>query len=59
MKRHPTTKPAQPGRRRVLTISGGVATLPLQAETGDQLIEKADQALYRAKALGRNRIVGA
>ena len=47
------------GRRRVLTISGGVATLPLQAETGDELVEKADQALYRAKARGRNCIVGA
>jgi len=47
------------GRRRVLTISGGVATLPLQAQTGDELIEKADQALYRAKARGRNCIVGA
>jgi diguanylate cyclase (GGDEF)-like protein len=47
------------GRRRVLTISGGVATLPLQAETGEDLVEKADQALYRAKARGRNCIVGA
>jgi len=47
------------GRRRVLTISGGVATLPLQAQTGEELIEKADQALYRAKARGRNCIVGA
>jgi diguanylate cyclase (GGDEF)-like protein len=47
------------GRRRVLTISGGVATLPIQAETGEELVEKADQALYRAKARGRNCIVGA
>jgi diguanylate cyclase (GGDEF)-like protein len=47
------------GRRRVLTISGGVATLPLQAQTGEELVEKADQALYRAKARGRNCIVGA
>ena len=47
------------GRRRVLTISGGVATLPLQAETGEDLVEMADQALYRAKARGRNCIVGA
>ncbi len=47
------------GRRRVLTISGGVATLPLQAETGEDLVKKADEALYRAKARGRNCIVGA
>jgi diguanylate cyclase (GGDEF)-like protein len=47
------------GRRRVLTISGGVATLPLQAETGEDLVRKADEALYRAKARGRNCIVGA
>ncbi|HEX5137565.1 MAG TPA: sensor domain-containing diguanylate cyclase [Planctomycetota bacterium] len=47
------------GLRRVLTISGGVATLPLQAQTGEELVEKADQALYRAKARGRNCIVGA
>ncbi len=47
------------GRRRVLTISGGVATLPLQAESGEDLVKKADEALYRAKARGRNCIVGA
>jgi diguanylate cyclase (GGDEF)-like protein len=46
------------GNTRVLTISGGVATLPLQAETWEELFEKADQALYKAKELGRNRIVG-
>jgi diguanylate cyclase (GGDEF)-like protein len=46
------------GTLRRLTISGGVATLPLQAETWEGLFEKADQALYRAKARGRNLIVG-
>ena len=46
------------GNRRRLTISGGVATLPLQAETWEELVEKADQALYKAKARGRNCIVG-
>ena len=46
------------GNRRVLTISGGVATLPLQAQTWEELVEKADQALYRAKSRGRNCIVG-
>jgi len=46
------------GVRRPLTLSGGVATLPLQADTAEDLFEKADQALYRAKARGRNVIVG-
>jgi len=46
------------GNRRPLTISGGVATLPLQASTWQDLVEKADQALYRAKERGRNCIVG-
>jgi diguanylate cyclase (GGDEF)-like protein len=48
----------QSGNLRHLTISGGVATLPLQAETWEDLFEKADQALYKAKARGRNLIVG-
>jgi len=46
------------GQRRRLTISGGVATLPLQAQSWEELVEKADQALYKAKARGRNCIVG-
>ena len=41
-----------------MTVSGGVATLPLQADSWQDLFEKADQALYRAKESGRNRIVG-
>jgi len=46
------------GRARELTISGGVATLPLQAKDWQELVDKADKALYRAKDSGRNRIVG-
>ena len=46
------------GNTRTLTISGGVATLPLQANSWQELFEKADQALYKAKETGRNRIVG-
>lgn len=39
-----------------LTISIGVAILKDGITNGEALLEKADQALYRAKAAGRNRI---
>jgi diguanylate cyclase len=39
-----------------LTISGGVAAFPLDGRRDGELIRKADQALYRAKATGRNKI---
>ena len=39
------------------TISLGVATHP-ECETVDDLIHQADLALYRSKALGRNRVSG-
>ncbi|WP_212830628.1 diguanylate cyclase [Catellatospora sp. TT07R-123] len=42
----------------LLTASFGVATAePGQVDTG-KLVEVADEALYRAKALGRDRVVG-
>lgn len=39
-----------------ITISGGIATFPWDANTADELLRKADEALYRAKRSGRNRI---
>jgi diguanylate cyclase (GGDEF)-like protein len=42
-----------------LTISGGVATFPEDSRSSVDLIRAADQALYEAKADGRNRIVAA
>lgn len=39
------------------TISMGVASLDEHADTADELIARADAALYRAKTDGRNRIV--
>jgi diguanylate cyclase (GGDEF)-like protein len=39
------------------TISGGVSTLNEDTQTEVALIQKADQALYRSKAAGKNRIL--
>jgi len=43
----------QPGGN--FTVSMGVANLPYDASSGEELIAKADRALYRAKQTGRNR----
>ena len=39
-----------------VTVSGGVATFPEDATTLEDLIRRADAALYRSKAEGKNRI---
>jgi diguanylate cyclase (GGDEF)-like protein len=39
-----------------LTMSGGVATFPDDAADLEQLIKRADEGLYRAKAEGKNRV---
>ena len=39
-----------------LTISAGVATYPGDAGSSDELIRRADEALYRAKSRGKNRV---
>ncbi len=39
-----------------LTVSVGVAAYPSDAQSRGELIERADQALYRAKSLGKNRV---
>ncbi|MBI3752465.1 MAG: diguanylate cyclase [Deltaproteobacteria bacterium] len=47
----------QPGGR--LTISLGAAAFKADAANADELIKKADDALYRAKESGRNRVAAA
>lgn len=43
----------------IITASLGIACYPTSGVTGDDLIRAADAALYRAKALGRDRVVTA
>ncbi|MDD5435062.1 MAG: GGDEF domain-containing protein, partial [Nitrospira sp.] len=40
-----------------LTVSIGIATYPDDAATIEDLINNADRALYKAKGLGKNRVV--
>jgi two-component system cell cycle response regulator len=44
-------------RRKKLTVSLGVASFPNDAEDGAETVSRADEALYVAKRLGRNRAV--
>jgi diguanylate cyclase (GGDEF)-like protein/putative nucleotidyltransferase with HDIG domain len=41
-----------------ITLSAGVATLPADAEDEEAVVRRADQALYLAKAMGRNQVIG-
>jgi two-component system chemotaxis response regulator CheY len=52
-----TPVPLDGGERPLLQLSLGVTAFTAQRgpRTLDQLLEEADEALYRAKALGRNR----
>ncbi|TCL72302.1 diguanylate cyclase (GGDEF)-like protein [Hydrogenispora ethanolica] len=55
-------RPLQLRRSQVeiaLTFSAGVAGFPSDGISGEELLRAADQALYRAKAAGRNRVMQA
>jgi two-component system, cell cycle response regulator len=51
-----TTPIEATGSMLPVTMSVGIAIAPTGADTARHLIDRADQALYRAKAAGRNRI---
>jgi len=44
------------GKALSITISGGIASYPVNAQNSDDLISFADSALYRAKGAGKNNI---
>jgi diguanylate cyclase (GGDEF)-like protein len=47
-----------PTGRPPITFSAGVASLPADGMTPEELLKAADRALYQAKSAGRNRVVG-
>lgn len=46
------------GEDITVTMSGGVSTVVAQTDTNETIFERADNALFKAKEQGRNRIVG-
>jgi diguanylate cyclase (GGDEF)-like protein len=49
--------PAQEGKYFNVTVTLGVATFPEDALSRDELIGKADKAMYQGKMTGRNKVV--
>ena len=57
LRRELATTPVDCDTSRIaVTASFGVATFPRNGRTGDELIAAADEAMYAAKAAGRNRV---
>jgi diguanylate cyclase (GGDEF)-like protein/PAS domain S-box-containing protein len=42
---------------RTVTVSGGIAVFPLHGENAEDLMRAADNALYRAKREGKDRVI--
>jgi len=40
-----------------ISLSIGIAMFPEHGQSGDELLHRADQALYEAKRLGKNRVI--
>jgi two-component system cell cycle response regulator len=50
--------PVEQGKRAIeVTISIGIAALEKADDNATNILKRADQALYRAKRDGRNRVV--
>jgi len=54
---HPFERIDVQGERIPVTLSAGISLFPSLAKDPVELIRQADQALYRAKESGRNRVV--
>jgi len=50
---------SRPGITLKVTVSAGVAAFPIDGQSSDEVILKADRALYQAKQTGRNKVVAA
>jgi two-component system cell cycle response regulator len=50
-----SSSPIDPSQTMHITISVGLASFPKDGRSALELVQKADQALYRAKLSGRNR----
>jgi len=48
---------AQPGRSVQVTISAGLASFPEDGQDAEELLAAADERMFQAKRLGRNRVV--
>ena len=44
------------GKKIKITLSGGLASFPIDAYDGRTLLKNADRAMYRAKSFGKNNI---